>query len=81
MRLFRALPILGSLLGASASSLDSRRPDPHPLDARDDLDLCSTIDKELAVPKLSTGASTVAGMLSQFNPTNFKGRSNKNVHR
>ncbi|KAN0135206.1 hypothetical protein V8E53_007097 [Lactarius tabidus] len=64
MRLFRALPILGSLLGASASSLDSRRPDPHPLDARDDLDLCSTIDKELAVPKLSTGASTVAGMLN-----------------
>jgi hypothetical protein len=72
MRLLCALPILGSLLGASASSLDSRRPDPHPLDARDDLDLCASIYKELAVPDLLTGASTVAGMLSQFNPTNLK---------
>ena len=82
MRLFPLLPILSLLFGARASSLDSRRPDAHPLDVRDAPDVCGGIDKELAVPDISTGAITSAGMLSQFDPTNFEGpHCNNNVHR
>jgi hypothetical protein len=42
MRLLHVLPILSLLFGASASSLDSRMLDAHPLDARDVSDVCAS---------------------------------------
>ena len=50
MRLFRVLPALSLLLGARAFSLDSRGQAAHPLDARDLLDVCVSLNAELAVP-------------------------------
>ena len=44
MHLFRVLPVLSLLLGACASSLDSRQPVPHQLDVRDTPDVCATVD-------------------------------------
>jgi hypothetical protein len=49
MRIFLVLPIFSILFGASASSLDSRWLDAHPLDARDGLDLCAFVNADLVV--------------------------------
>jgi hypothetical protein len=43
MRIFHILPIFSLLVGIRASSLDSRRPDAHPLDARDVSDVCALL--------------------------------------
>ena len=50
MRLFHLLPILSFVFGAGASSLDSRMPDAHPLDARDVPNVCAYLNTELEVP-------------------------------
>jgi hypothetical protein len=60
MHIFHVLPIFCLLTGASASSLDSRRPDAHPLDARYVTDVCAFIDTELEVPD-SAGNPVDAG--------------------
>ncbi|KAH8987195.1 hypothetical protein EDB92DRAFT_1818040 [Lactarius akahatsu] len=62
MRLFRALPVLSLLVGARASSLQSREPDAHPLDARDLLDVCASVNAELVVPDL-LGVLTAVGVV------------------
>jgi hypothetical protein len=49
MRLFHVLPALSLLLEARASSLDSRQPGPHPLDARDLSDVCAPLEGEFMV--------------------------------
>lgn len=67
MRLFCVLPIFSLLFGARASSLDSRTPTAHPLDARDLIDVCASIDTDLVVPDLLGGILSAAGALSQFN--------------
>jgi hypothetical protein len=47
MRLFHILlPILSFLFGASASSLESRQLDAHPVDARDVSDVCALLKPE-----------------------------------
>jgi hypothetical protein len=54
MRLLHALPILSLLFGASASSLDSRLLNAHPLDARDLPDVCASLvgqELTITVPK------------------------------
>jgi hypothetical protein len=66
MHLFRILPILSLLFGAHASSLDPRRPDAHPLDARDLSDVCGSLNTELVVPDL-LGILTAVGVIGQFN--------------
>ena len=65
MRLFHVFPILSLLFGARASSLDSRQPDAHPLDARDVTDVCGDVGK-LVVPK-AQGGNTVVGKIGQLN--------------
>ena len=67
MRLFRVLPIFSLLFGTRASSLDSRAPDAHPLDARDLLDVCASVDTDLVVPNLLGGILSAAGAIGQFN--------------
>ena len=66
MRLLHVFPILSFLFGARASSLDSRALAAHPLDARDLLDVCASINTELVVPD-SFGILTAVGVISQFN--------------
>ena len=68
MRLFRLLAFLSLLFGASASSLDSRRPDAHPLDARDLPNVCATLTSEdtTAYPSLHSTMG-LFGLSSQFN--------------
>ena len=66
MRLFLVLPFLSLLFGASASSLDSRRPDAHPLDARDVSNVCAVFNAEEVPPGLSLILSLL-GLTSQFN--------------
>ncbi len=68
MRLFRVLPILSLLFGARASSLESREPAAHPLDARDLLDVCASVNVELVVPNL-LGVLTAVGIVGQSNVT------------
>lgn len=62
MRLFRLLPALSLLFGARASSLESREPPAHPLDARDLLDVCASVNAELEVPNL-LGILTAVGVV------------------
>ncbi|KAF8260047.1 hypothetical protein EI94DRAFT_1812253 [Lactarius quietus] len=62
MRFFHVLPIFSLFFGARASSLDSRRPDVHPLDARDVQDVCAFLNRELVVPN-KAGTLTHAGRL------------------
>jgi hypothetical protein len=62
MRLSRVIPALSLLFGARASSLDSREPASHPLDVRDLLDVCASINTELAVPDL-LGVLTAVGVI------------------
>ncbi|KAI9439296.1 hypothetical protein H4582DRAFT_2076001 [Lactarius indigo] len=62
MRLFRALPVLGLLFGARASSLQSREPAAHPLDERDLLDVCASVNTELVVPNI-LGILTAVGVI------------------
>ena len=51
MHLLPVLSVLGLLIGTRASSLDSRAPASHHLDARQPiLDVCATINAELAIP-------------------------------
>ena len=49
MRLFYLLPILSFLFGTGASSLDSRMPGAHPLDARDVPNMCAYINMDLEI--------------------------------
>jgi hypothetical protein len=67
MRLFRVLPILSLLFGARASSLDSRQPAAHPLDARYLLDVCALVKTELIIPNPITNGPLVIGAIGQFN--------------
>jgi hypothetical protein len=62
MRLFRFLPALGLLLGARASSLDMREPEPHRYDVRDLLDVCVYLNVDLKVPNV-LGLLKVVGVL------------------
>ena len=70
MRLFLVFPFLSLLFGASASSLDSRRPDAHPLDARDVSNVCATLNSgefyEAGYPEFNT-LFVLLGITSQFN--------------
>ena len=53
MRLFGVLPVLTLLLGARASSLDSREPAPHRIETRDTgADVCYPIDLGYLFPNL-----------------------------
>jgi hypothetical protein len=54
MRLFKLFSLLSLFFGAHASSLKSREPAPHPLDVRDLLDVCASIDTRLSVPDLGS---------------------------
>ena len=65
MRLFRVLPIITLLFGARASSLDSRQPAAHSLDARDLLDVCASVNTNLVVRDLF-GVLTAVGIIGQF---------------
>ena len=67
MQLFRVLPILSLLFGARASSLDSRRPDAHPLDARDVSDVCATLDPGTDDDSLLYDVILMSGYYGQFN--------------
>jgi hypothetical protein len=67
MRLSRVLSTFCFLFGACASSLDSRAPAAHPLDARELLDVCASVNTELVVPDLLGSILTAAGPISQFN--------------
>ena len=66
MRLFHVLPIISLLFGARASSLDSRRPDAHPLDARDDSDVCATLDPGTDDSSLLYDVILMSGYYGQF---------------
>ncbi len=68
MRLFRVLPTLGLLLGTRASSLDSRSPAPHSLDTRALIDVCVTLNTELAVPDL-LGIVLAVGLIGESTVT------------
>ena len=63
MRLFCALSILSLLFGVRASSLGSREPTPHPLDARDFVGVCAFINND----KLTLPSGVTIGLISQFN--------------
>ena len=66
MRLFHVLPILSLLSGASASSLDSRTPAAHPLDTRELLDVCASVDVDLDGPELLGNLLGASGVIGQF---------------
>lgn len=66
MRLFRFLPALSLLLGARASSLDTRSPKPHRHDVRDLLDVCVYLNADLKVPN-ALGLLKVVGVLGTSN--------------
>ena len=64
MRLFHVVPTLGLLFGARASSLGPREPAAHPLDARDLLDVCASVNANLEVPNL-LGVLTAVGVIGR----------------
>ena len=71
MRLFRVLPVLGLLLGAHASSLNSHIPAPHrrhrldvQVDVRVTSDECASINTKLVVPDLLGILTTTTGSAS-----------------
>jgi hypothetical protein len=66
MHIILVLPIFSFLFAARASSLDSRWPDAHPLDARDVTDVCSLVSTEFEVPD-SDGNTEDIGLLRQSN--------------
>jgi hypothetical protein len=63
MHPFRLLPVLSLLFGARASNVDSRNAVPHPLDVRDTVDVCATVDTGLVVPNF-LGKMTNVGYIS-----------------
>ena len=65
MRLFRILPTLSLLFGVRASSLGSREPAAHPLDARDLLDVCASVNVNLEVPDI-LGVLKAVGVIGRF---------------
>jgi hypothetical protein len=69
MRLFHVLPILSFLFGASASSLESRQPDAHPLDARDVSDVCALLNPDSSNPSYSQLVQEL-GYTGQYGPFN-----------
>jgi hypothetical protein len=75
MRIFHVLSILSVLFRASASSLDSRAPVAHPLDARDTLDACAPIYEDLSTSKVLSGLYGISGVIGQFDvlSPDFKG--------
>ncbi|KAH9051506.1 hypothetical protein EDB87DRAFT_1694447 [Lactarius vividus] len=62
MRLFRVLPVLSLLFGARASSLQSREPAAHPLDARELLDVCASVNADLVVPDVLNVLTAVGAL-------------------
>lgn len=78
MRLFHVLPILSFFFGARASSLDSRQRDAHPLDTRDVLDVCASVDAGLVVPDV-LGILTAVGNIGQLNASHSQTNS-RNVN-
>jgi hypothetical protein len=64
MRLFKLFSLLSLFFGARAFSLKSREPAPHPLDVRDLLDVCASINIDLAVPDL-LGILTAVGVIGR----------------
>ena len=68
MHLFHVFPILSILFAAHTSSLDSRASAAHPLDARDLLDVCASIDTNLVIRDWF-GVLTAVGIIGQFNLT------------
>jgi hypothetical protein len=68
MRLFRALPTLSLLLGASTSSLDSRQSNAHPLDVREVNDVCAPVNVDLQAPNLLGNLLGASGVIGQFKP-------------
>ena len=67
MRFFRVFPFLSLLFGASASSLDSRAPAAHPLDTRELLDVCASVNVDLEAPNLLGNVLGATGVIGQFN--------------
>lgn len=67
MRFFRVLPFLSLLFGASASSLDSRAPVAHPLDTRELLDVCASVNVDLEAPNLLGNVLGTTGVIGWFN--------------
>ncbi|KAN0135198.1 hypothetical protein V8E53_007089 [Lactarius tabidus] len=63
MRLFRALPTLSLLLGASTSSLDSRQSNAHPLDVREVNDVCAPVNVDLQAPNLLGNLLGASGVI------------------
>ncbi|KAH9051581.1 hypothetical protein EDB83DRAFT_2316717 [Lactarius deliciosus] len=61
MRLFRVLPVLSLLFGTGASSLQSREPAAHPLDARDLVDVCASVHTPLIALRLSISILRLLG--------------------
>ena len=73
MRLFKFFSLFGLLFGARASSLSSREPAPHPLDTRELLDVCASINAELNVPDL-LGIVTAVGVIGSSTSLHMLGR-------
>ncbi|KAH9170198.1 hypothetical protein EDB89DRAFT_1331255 [Lactarius sanguifluus] len=66
MRLFRILPVLSLLFGTGRSSLQSREPAAHPLDARDLLDVCASVHTPLIALRLYISSLRILGQPGQF---------------
>jgi hypothetical protein len=72
MRLLHVLPILSLLFGTSASSLDLRTLDAHPLDARDVPDVCaSLVDQEFYLPIPGGDPNDYIFPIGQFSQPNM----------
>jgi hypothetical protein len=67
MRLFKLISLLGLFFWARASSLKTREPASHPLDARELPDVCALVNEYLAVP-LQSGYKDSVGFLCQSFP-------------
>jgi hypothetical protein len=67
MRLFKLLSLLGLFFGARASSLKTREPASHPLDARELSDVCAFLDTDLSV-RIVQGTFYDVGKLSRSIP-------------
>ena len=63
MHPFCLLPVLSLLFGVRASNVESRNAVPHPLDVRDTVDVCATLDTDLVVPDF-LGRMTGVGSIS-----------------
>ncbi|KAH9975089.1 hypothetical protein BGW80DRAFT_1225415 [Lactifluus volemus] len=62
MRLFKLLSLLGLFFWARASSIKMREPASHPLDTRELLDVCASVNADLTVPDL-LGILSLVGVI------------------